>query len=157
MISGVVSLSKLFSIFHDGCIVGHASQGSSLTLDVEIQYLADLINPDYTSFRLIMRAVDGLLFRTWPNDADAEGEQLTSASLIFAPELEILNASSEGDALKIMCNQSSGEWNYCGGELLLKVDSASVFDQGGREYSIDELEFICERYWSDWKTRNLKA
>ena len=72
---------------------------------------------------------------------------------IFNPELEILGAEIEGDVLNVACNQSSVDIDYCGGNLLLRAESAIVADKGGKSYSIEELQELCRSYCDDWKNK----
>jgi hypothetical protein len=151
VISGSEDLSEIFSIFHDGEIVNYASDGSDLELKVEIMYLAERVDPDYRSFQLRLHNVRDINFETWPKDSAAEPAKLFSIPQIFEPELEISGAEPEGDSIKIICNQSSPQCEYSGGTLLLQADYALVTDEGGKEYSLEELRQICSGYWSDWK------
>jgi hypothetical protein len=153
MISGVNNLRDTFSIFHDGGISGFTSSGQDLILDVEIMYLAERINPSYRVFRLTLRNARDIVFETWPKDSNAEPSKISSLSKIFVPELEILGCEVAGDDLKVTCNQPSANCNYCGGTLFLKTDSASVTDESGKEYSIEELRQLSAGYWSDWEKK----
>lgn len=153
-IHGNDALSRLFSILHDGRIARVTANGSSIALDVDITYLARRVDPAYRTFRVVLDKVLDLRFRTWPNEAGAEPAMLTDIDEIFRPGLEILSGEVAGDHLKVICNQPSTLCDYCGGELLLAVASASVTDEGGKAYSLEELQRLCRGYWSDWESAN---
>ena len=152
MITGIENLRFLFNIFHDGGIVHYAQKGCDLELDIEIMYLAERVNADYRTFRLTLEKTQ-LVFETWPKDITAKPARVSAYAQIFHPELEILGAEIEGDVLNVACNQSSVDSDYCGGNLLLRAESAIVADEGGKSYSIEELQELCRNYWEDWKNK----
>lgn len=154
MISGVENLSEMFSIFHDGGISHFAFNGFNLSLEIQISYLAERVNPSYQIFKIVLQNASDIQFTTWPNDPNAEPKKLSSIAEIFEHELEILNGEVADDSFKVICSQPSPTCDYCGGELLLKADSASVTDEDGKDYSLEELRQICRGYWSDWEKRN---
>ncbi|HTD05193.1 hypothetical protein [Undibacterium sp.] len=150
-------VSEIFSVFHDGTIVGQAFDGSLLDLEVEIIYLAVRVNPNFRSFRLRLLNTRDIRFKVWPNDVNAEPYEILSVPQIFQPELEILRGKSDGDAVKVICSQVSKGFDYCGGELSLRASSAVVTDESGIEYSICDLKKLSEEYWADWERRNAVA
>ena len=109
-------------------------------------------------FPLGWRRVDlrqlNLSFKTWPKSPEALPDLFSSISEIFEPELEILSCEIEGDFLKVICNQASEIYSYCGGELSLQTDSAEVTDEGGKSYSIVELRQLCKDYWDEFSAKN---
>ena len=151
MIVGTENLRDMFAILHDGVIVRCDPFDANLELNVEILYLAQRVNLGYLGFRVVLQNVCELSFTTWPSDLTSPPDQIKSLLEIFAPELDILGCEIEKDTLKVTCNQSSPKWNYCGGELCLKADSASVTDPGGKEYSIEELGRLSDEYWNEWQ------
>jgi hypothetical protein len=151
MIVGTENLRDMFSIFHDGVIIRYEPVASNLDLDVEILYLAQRVNPEYRGFRVVLQNAREFSFTTWPNDQTAPPAKMESLPDIFAPKLDILGCDIENGALKVICNQSSPQWNYCGGELCLKADSATVTDPGGEEYSIEQLGRLSDEYWNEWQ------
>jgi len=90
-------------------------------------------------------------FKTWPDGITEEPDFIVSVAQIFAPELDILSCEIEDTALKVVCNQTSPHWNYCGGELMFKADAAVVTDPDGKNYSIDQLRQISQAYWTAWQ------
>ena len=119
MITAPTQIADLFSILHDGVVSGHRYDGTTLTLDVRISYLAGRIHPDYKGFRIALSGVNDLVFTTWPNEKDMTPDKLTIVSEIFAPHLGILSGEVCDDRIKIVFNQPEIEYPYCGGELVL--------------------------------------
>lgn len=123
-------------------------------MEVDIQYLAERINPNFRKFVVRLAGVENIRFSTWPSDLQAEPEVLTDISIIFKPELEILEGSIKEGQIQVVCNQHSPEFDYCGGELFLTATSAEVVDESGKNYSIDELDTLCKSYWDSWANRS---
>ena len=123
-------------------------------LEVEIQYLAERINPSFTKFQVVVFGVDSIYFTTWPNDSKLEPQVIVDVDEIFKPELEILEGNILENKIQVVCNQSSPTFKYCGGELYFKAESALVTDEAGKSYSIEELSSLCKSYWDDWANKN---
>ncbi|MCB0063205.1 MAG: hypothetical protein KDE19_13875 [Caldilineaceae bacterium] len=148
-------ICNLFSFFHDGVVAYVVHEGSDLLLEIEIQYLAERIESSYKKFLVRLSQIQDILFKTWPNDPKSDPKVLRSIEIIFKPELEILASNSQEGQIQVTCNQSSPEFDYCGGELYFQAAYAEVADEAGRYYSIDELGSLCKSYWDEWSTRNV--
>lgn len=150
MISGIENIRTMFGIFHDGDLCFRKEENGLLSFEVGIRYLAERINPAYKSFSLGLDRPRRLVFKPWWPEGHALYETLIEGVSLFSHELEILSARLEGDGLSIVCNANT-DADFSGGELYLEVDSAVVSDEGGLEWSLDELSGLCEGYWHDWK------
>lgn len=153
-IYGSENIGNIFSYFHDGIITHAFMDGSDLILDIEIRYLAARINPLYRKFSVRLEGTRDLHFTTWPNDSKTEPEVITNVSIIFKPELDILQGSTNDEQICVICNQTSPTFCYCGGELSFHAISAHVIDEGGRKYSIAEISSLCKGYWDEWSKKN---
>lgn len=153
-IEGSESVRDIFSIFHDGSLVSYFSDGDTLGLDVEIQYLAERVNPDFRKFNVYLFGVSDVQFSTWPSDLKAKPETITELRKIFEVDLEILEGNIKESLIEVVCNQHSPEFAYCGGELRFRCTSATVTDEAGKAYSIEELGALCKGYWDDWSKQN---
>lgn len=154
LIQGVDSISKIFSIFHDGIIAEYKMACGALLLDVRISYLAQQVHPDYSGFRITLYAVTQLSFTTWPKEAGVAPSTLLTCADIFAPALAILGGEQEGELIKVICNQPSAGSAHCGGELFFSASGALVTVEAGREYAIDALGELGTAYWDQWANRN---
>ena len=149
MIDGAEHLRTLFTVFHDGSITAADLVAGTLRLSIEIRYLAERINPGYTSFQVTLHEVSGLSLRPWTN---ADPVSLHDPADIFAADLEILDCASDGERLTITCNQDIADrW---GGVLAFQAAAASVHDEGGRDLSLDELIALATAYWEEWEATN---
>ena len=104
MISGVQSLSDLFSIFHDGEIADYASADGTLELQIRIGYLAQMVSPASQGFRIVLHGVRDIEFTTWPKDAAAAPVTLRALPDIFQPSLDILSGEVIDGRLVVICN-----------------------------------------------------
>ena len=154
MIQGFENVRDIFSIFHDGSIVEWKQKGSDIELIVEIQYLAERVCKSYDRFSVVLHNIKEISFETWPHTKEVSPWVISDIHEIFKPELEILSAETEEGLHKIICNQHSTEFEYCGGNLKFSCVEAEVKDQGGKEYSIEELDKICNEYWEAWAKGN---
>ena len=157
MIVGTKDVGELFSVFHDGEVLRHRVAGNDLALDIQIAYLAERVNPAYTTFQLVLHGVVDPRFKTWPNNAIEAPAILRNLAEIFGQTLDILSGEADGGRLTIVFNQPSAGLPYCGGELSLEATGATVTDESGKEYELDELKGICKDYWEAWATRNAQA
>ncbi len=154
MIKGNKEISEIFSIFHDGVVVAYHITNDSVKLEIEISYLAQRIIPTYTKFLVSLQNARDFSFNTWLRDSDDCPSTFNEVPKIFAGEPDILNSEVKNGSIEVTMNQSSTEFDYCGGTLSFKADSASVTDEGGKEYTIRELGQICEDYWNEWENTN---
>ncbi|WP_085899124.1 hypothetical protein [Kiloniella majae] len=141
-------IKDIFSIFHDGVISASSLHDESIILDIEIQYLSERINPEYTGFKVSLYGFCDVEFSTWPSDLKSDPEKITDIKSIFKPELEILRANIKNNKIEVVCNQHSHEYDYCGGVLLFTLNSAEVQDASGKFYSIEDLDTLCTNYWN---------
>ena len=149
-IEGSSNIEAIFSIFHDGVITSHVVKDGKLVLDIEIQYLAERISPGFTKFHVLLENVENIRFTTWPSNFKSDPELISDLNTIFAPELDILEGNTKENQIQVICNQSSSDYDYCGGELYFSAVAAIVSDENGKEYSIDELDVLCKGYWDEW-------
>lgn len=154
-IAGIDELAQLFSIFHDGVIIDAAVQGNDLLLTVRISYLAQRIQPGFTTFAVHLHEVEGLSFCTWPKAA-APSETLRDPPSIFSPPLDILSGEVSDGCVRVVCNQPSALTAHCGGTLTFRAESATVSDEQGRLYSTVDLAALATAYWDEWGQRAQK-
>lgn len=143
----------VFSIFHDGTIVSWTGDRSQLRLRVSCSYLAERINRTYEHFFVDLLKIDRLAFVPWMNSVELEQKYFTDLGEIFKANLDILAAENDNDLVKVSCNQSNLDFDYCGGFLYMAIDDIRVFDQSGNEITIDRLYEICRQYWDDFTNR----
>ncbi len=124
-----------------------------MTLTVECQYLAELIDKSFDRFYVELSQVDELFLKTWPNPLDLPVQIFTEPSDIFRAELELLSADIKDGKIVIACNQHDTNFDYCGGNLTISCLSIKVFDQKKNELTIDQLVEISKNYGDDWNKK----
>ncbi|QAU33260.1 hypothetical protein [Janthinobacterium sp. 17J80-10] len=137
-------------MFHDGVIASHLASKDGLLLIVEIKYLAQRINPAYTKFLLCLFDARDIQFHTWPNNADNPAKFISAIDEIFQPHLAILQGEVRNQKIEVVCNQASPNFPYCGGELEFHAESATVSDESGRFWRLEDLEELSKAYWDEW-------
>ena len=153
MITGSQNIADVFSIFSDGIIVNHVCKGNRLTLNIEIPYLARCICPDYLGFTIELSNVKNICFKTWPSEAGDKERHVVDPAHIFETRLEIIEGNVRNGCIEVVCSNPVEEYDFCGGELNFEADTAAVFDDGGKQYSLEELAAISKKHLRKWTIR----
>ncbi len=146
-------IRDIFAILHDGSIVFWTGDKKRLTLKIACKYLSERIHPSFDFFFLDLFDIDRLALVPWMNPIDLEQEYFAELKDIFQADLDILSADIEEDFVKVFCNQSNPDFNFCGGTLYLNSADTKIFDQEMRELTIDFLGNICKGYWDEFSSR----
>lgn len=142
-------IPALFSLLHDGEISAYSKADSALSIVVTIPYLAERIDPAFTTFTIVLYGVRRLEFHTWPRNPTVPPAVLTEMGQIVGAELEILGAHMGDGGVAVACMQHDPDYDYGGGTLVVMPDSAAVFDEAGAAYSVDSLKALARSYWRD--------
>lgn len=142
MIAGSENIVQIFNAFHDGVIESYQCAQGVVTLKIGISYLAELINPSYEYFELRLYGVNACSLETWETPS-TERKISNEMDEAFADEPEILSAQADKQKITILLSYTFDK----GGQLFLIADCAEVFDQGGKSWSLEQLNAICESYW----------
>jgi hypothetical protein len=157
MLRELHDMAEVFETLHDGSVARSELRAGTLQLEVQIEYLARRIAPNYRSLRLKLHAVRDIAFHPWSKSDQLLLPAMTDVTAIFQPPLEILSCEVEDGKLQISCNQPSPQYPYVGGELRFHADAMEVSDEAGRPLPLEELRSLCESYWSEWsRARSLK-
>jgi hypothetical protein len=150
------AVAQVFSIFHDGSVVGCQRIGDDLNLDIEIEYLAQRVAPEYGGFSVSILGARDFSFTTWPKHAEQPAAIFSDPMEIFGSEPEILSSKIKDGFIEIALNESSRNVDYSGGILRFKADGIRVLDEGGYECGVETLGKICQEYWDEWARRHKK-
>jgi len=142
-------IRDIFSIFHDGGIVDCKGDLHKLTLTVQCNYLAELINPDFENFYLDLIEVNKLDFDPWMNPIDLEKIHFDSYEDYLQVDLEILSAEIKDDMVIVTCNQHDTDLDFCGGNLMISAINFNLYDHKMTPMTIDQLNLICRNYWDN--------
>ena len=149
--------SEVFSLLHDGVVVAHSWTAHTLTLTVNILYLAERLNPTYRALDIHLTGVSNVAFRTWPKDESPPKTLTNRADLeaLFAAEPDILSGSwnAETNRTTVVLNQSEPSLDYCGGDLSFESQAITITDPLGKTRSISDLVQAARAYWDDFGNR----
>lgn len=151
--TNIEKIRDIFAILHDGTIVSWTGDRNRLTLKIGCQYLSKRIDPTFDFFLLDLIDISTLTLVPWMNSIDLEQEYFEELKDIFQAELDILSTDIDEGIVKVFCNQSDPDFEYCGGILYLKCEDIKIFDQEKRELTIDFLDKICKEYWDEFSNR----
>lgn len=137
----LVNQADIFCIFHDGSFSSFIRNQGDVELTIDIQYLAELINPKYSMFKVKLRNCTKLGYHVWGEEHRIVADLNTLDKL----DLEIANAEVMNNYVAVKCYSAV---ESCGGDLVFMTDDILIFDEGGQEISLDKLDEICKLYWS---------
>lgn len=125
---------------HDGTITSIEQTSDTLTFSIEIQYLAEMIDPGYKHFTYQFVNCHQLFYEPW-NEDKPERDIATIVSM----ELEINEVTQEEAYIKIicLCDLPGNE----GGHLYIQADDLLIYDQGGNNITFEEIQRITRTYW----------
>ena len=152
MIAGDENIARIFSIFHDGSI-SYLDGEDTLNLEVDISYLAERIDPSYSKFNLSLYNIQEVKFFPWQDVTGPDRSYISGVSEIFKADLEIFRGEAKDGVVVVSCTEHSGDFPFSGGDLSLRAGSATVKDESGRIYTLEELSQLCSGYWSDWSSK----
>jgi len=145
------NIRDIFSIFHDGRIVNCKGDFNKLTLTIQCNYLAELINPDFEYFYVDLIGINKLDFDPWMNPIDLEKIEFNSHEDFLKVDLEILSSEIKEDIVLITCNQHDTYLNFCGGNLMISANNFNLYDHNKVVLTIEQLDTICRKYWDNAK------
>lgn len=147
-------IRDVFSIFHDGGIVDCEGDLDKMTLTIQCNYLAELINPDFENFYVDLIGITKLHFDPWMNPIDLDKIEFNSHEEFLKVGLEILSSDIKDDYVLITCNQYDADLDYCGGNLMISATDFGLYDHDKNVMTIEELDSICILYWDKFSKRN---
>lgn len=156
MITDAASIVDMFCIFHDGGIEDATLVKDVAKFRIEIDYLAERIDPNFTFFTVALAGFHDAEFHAWPRE-NKDVSKIFGFEQIFSQTLDILEARWTNNKFEVVCAISAPQSTYCGGQLFFNADSAQVFDEANKDYTILELREISKSYWDEFlKRRELK-
>lgn len=145
----VQNIVDTFSIFHDGIITKWTGNKTNLTLTIECQYLAKIIDSSFELFFVDLINIEKISFNAWMNPINLPQKVFTEIDQVFQANLEILSAENFGNEVVIDCNQHDTNFDFCGGKLSIKCDDIIIKNQNNNILTIDDLDRISNEYWNN--------
>lgn len=140
-------------MLHDGTISTWTGDKNLLTLTVDCEYLAEIIDKLFDKFYIELFNIDKIEFTPWTNLVNISAIIKTNFADIFKTALEILSTDIKENSVVITCNQHDTDFDYCGGNLTISCQTIKIFDQNKNELNIDQLKKICNTYWDEWSKK----
>ena len=149
MISGPQNIASIFSALHDGVISSQLSGKDGLLLVIDAPHLASRIAPTFTRFLVCLLGAEDVRFHTWPGEDGGSTHTLAATDEIFRPKLRILEGNSNDGIIGVACDHEDADCDYSGGELEFRAELATVSDEAGKFWTLDQLEALCRDYWDE--------
>lgn len=128
---------KVINNFHDGSIVQFSKTSNSVTLKIEIEYLAELINKKFNFFKCDLINCDEIYFKFWE-----EENIIYDLELMNEYELEILSAEDIENKIVVKCLTNVNN----GGELYIKTENIKIYAQDEKEITHSTLAQLSQQY-----------
>lgn len=141
------NVADVFQMFHDGGIIAYEGDNTLLRLTIQCDYLAELIKPEFQFFYIDLFEITQFDLDAW-NPIGEPPLILHGFAQSLQAELEIGYSDVLNDHVRVSCHQSDDNYNYVGGNLLVNCSAIKVYNQELNELTVDELETICDSYWS---------
>jgi len=143
-------IRDVFGIFHDGGISNVTMANGGGEIEVEIEYLAKRIQPEFTAFTIRLDALEHIKFSPWVDEGQPPIPAIEDLAKIACLDLEILRTEAKGHTVRVACSVFGAQPAYTGGVLQFGASRYSVFDESRREWTLEELRSLSDGYWSDW-------
>lgn len=147
MISGAESIAAALSMLHDGDIECVRINNGNIDFNVAISYLAQRITSTDRCFKISLIRPGQMTFSTWENDPPGASTSLPGLEVLLTHRLEILDASAEGEMVKLVCNARGANASFCGGELYFAAAAIDIRDESGNAWTVEELARLAQSYW----------
>ncbi|MFT5906638.1 MAG: hypothetical protein ACI9E1_002250 [Cryomorphaceae bacterium] len=146
---GLNAICDLMFIFRHGEITRGSMDGKQCVLMVKIDYLAEMINPDFKFFAVAFNDFGGFAFSPWGD----ENEQKIERYPLSLEDFVSLQPTITGSELFSGRVRVSSEWEsetdqQLSGDFSFHASAVSVLDPEGKEWSIAALRNIEEEYWA---------
>jgi len=147
-------ISAAVGLFHDGTIVRASLDDEGCEWCVDLEYLAERIQPEFELFTLRFEQFSDCRFEPYC-DEQTPIPPIAEFTKIAALDLGILSSEVLGNDIRVACTQDYHDVGFTGGTLIFRATGVRIFDQGGRELNLDALNRLSEGYWEEWE-RNSK-
>lgn len=132
--------ANIFCIFHDGSFTEFSKNQSDIEFTIDIQYLAELINPKFSVFKGKLKNCTKLQYHVWGK----EHKVIYDLNTLGVLYLEIAHAEVTDNYITVKC--FSDDVN-CGGDLMIIADDIIIYDEAEQEVTFDKLKETSKLYW----------
>ncbi len=146
-------IEDIFATFHDRGITEWKGDLKQLTLKIECQYLGQEFQDDFENFYLLIHNIEHIELEPWMNPITLKKINKTELKEIFKAEIEIGYAETVNGVVKISCNQNDTDYDYCGGNLLIKAENIEIQNHLKQKLLPTDLYKASENYWNKFSKK----
>ncbi len=148
------NVCEVFSVLSDGKLVGGYTERNGCVLHLEIPYLAEMIAPNFKQFKIEILGFGGYVYEPLKVTGEGNGQEklrvggeCLSLEELVRSDMELVNAQVDLGRVIIGCMNKQDEDNPTGGHFFFYGEGARVFDEEGREWTVDKLGELADDYW----------
>ncbi|GGI12973.1 hypothetical protein [Gottfriedia solisilvae] len=131
---------NVLNMFHDGTITQLIERTKTISMEIEIEYLAKLINKNFTSFICEFINYEEINFKFW----EENDFTVIDSELLKKYELEIIEAEEIDNKVVLKCLSKLNT----GGNFYIQTETIKIYDQEKQEISISKLAEVSHQYWN---------
>jgi hypothetical protein len=139
-----MSTKKIIDVLEqlqEGYIEEMKLEEGTLNIKIECTHLANLIDPAYHNFYVVLKETKDIYFLPW----DDEEMNVSSIKDIQLFKPDILNVEyADNEYMKIYSNCENV---YSGGCIYILASDIIVFDEALNEVKLEELNELSDKYW----------
>lgn len=124
----------VLNIFHDGTIIDFSETVNGVMLTIEIEYLAELVEKNFSIIKCEFINCRQLFLRLWDN----ESHVIKELHELKKYDLEIIDAEIIDSIVVVKCRSDV----IIGGNLFIEIDNIKIYDQLNREIPQNKLTYV---------------
>jgi len=138
--------ATIFDMFHDGSFLSMSKSDQDVIFEIDIEYLAELIQSEYTTFSGILMKCQQYRFEPWEGGIIEEDIRVISASI---KGMEIGGGEPDKEMTVVKCLGGEKRHKYIGGDFIFSCDAIEIFDQAGLPVTFEKLEELSRKSVED--------
>jgi len=135
---------SIFNMFHDGQFVFLERNEQEVLFEIRIDFLAELLQPEYTNFKGILRRCRECRFEPW--EGATIYEDIKAINTLIR-DMDILDTQLIDEQVVINCYGMKKKEK--GGDFFFCCDDIELFDQDGFPITVEKLEELSRKSVED--------
>ncbi|MET3195187.1 hypothetical protein [Bacillus sp. OAE603] len=131
---------NVLNLFHDGTITQLIERTKTISMEIEIEYLAELINKNFKSIICEFINYEEINFKFW----EENNFTVIDSELLKKYELEIIEAEEIDNKVVLKCLSNLNT----GGNFYIQTETIKIYEQEKQEISISKLAEVSHQYWN---------
>ncbi len=139
-------LKEAISLFHDGYFNSYEIDNNNCIFKVEIEYLAQTYNKNFTCFYLKIYDLDSILLKIYKDESE---RQIVSLKEIIKLEPGITSCANKENTIIIHGDVFDSTFNDdCYSELSFTCTDFTIYDQDMNVVILNKLQEVASEYWA---------